>query len=251
MSYFENDSKIEEWLQKRRSRFTASENWKLLRTQKQPHDQLWSAMANTYIETKVIELTTKIYQKPEIEEVEALLHGKENEYPAYERYIKETGNYSMTYMGDENPMFIPCEIMPNESGGTPDVGNITSDGKIDWGCELKNPVNPAFHFRRLTWKTMWDVKEGYPSCYCQIQDLIRLTGASGWDFVSHDVRQFYTSKQIVIIKIEPDRKYIDNLEMRIRLAVNDKYKLLSKHMGTEIKNRDEFINLIKNDNRNA
>jgi hypothetical protein len=154
----------------------------------------------------------------------------------------------MTYLGDESPTFIPCKKIIGESGGTPDVANIVlngDDATIDAGCELKNPINPAYHFRRLTWRTMWDVKEGYPSCYAQIQDLLRLTGASTWDFVSHDVRQLSRAKQILIIEVKPDRKFIDNLELRIELAVKEKYKILSKHYGTEIKNRDEFLNFIR------
>lgn len=247
-NYFDNTEAIDQWLKQRRSRFTSSENYKLLPTSRQASGQLWSTTADTYIEQKVIELTTKMYSRPDIEEVEALRHGKVNEFPSYERYVQETKNYSMSYLGDENPMFLPCKRLPDESGGTPDVANIISasieGATINYGCELKNPVNPAYHFRRLAWKNMWDVKEGYPSCYCQIQDLIRITGAFGWDFVSHDDRQLARSKQIVIIEIRPDRKFIDNLEIRIELAIKEKYKLLSKHMGTEIKNRTEFINFV-------
>jgi len=244
-SYFENNELIDEWLQKRRSRFTSSENYKLLPNSRQGNE-LWSGTAKTYIETKVIELTTKYYERPEMDEVEALRHGKANEFPSYERYIKETKNYSMTYLGDEIPMFIPCQKLVDESGGTPDVANIIQDtGKIDYGCELKNPVQPAYHFRRLKWKDQYDIKEGYPSAYCQIQDLIRLTGAFGWDFVSHDERQLSKASQIKIIEVKPDRKFIDNLEIRIELAIKAKYKLLSEYMGTELKNRTDYINFLK------
>lgn len=247
-SYFEDSAAIDAWLLKRRTKFTSSENYKLLPNSKQAKDVLWSATALTYIETKVIELTTKVYSRPEMEEVEALRHGKANEFPSYERYIQETKNYSMTYLGDENPMFLPCQKMIDESGGTPDVANILTDteiAKIDYGCELKNPVNPAYHYRRLTWKTQWDVKEGYLSAYTQIQDLIRITGASGWDFVSHDDRQLSKAKQIVIIEVKPDHNFINNLELRIELAVKEKYKQLSKHMGVELKNKTDFLNFIK------
>lgn len=249
MSYFENDSKIDQWLAKRREKFTSSEGWKLLPTSKQPKDQLWSGTASTYIEGKVIELTTKFYERPELDEVESLRHGKVHEFPAYERYIKETKNYSMSYLGDETPTFIPCKQMPEESGGTPDVANIVEDGseglvKIDYGAEIKSAYNPAYHFRRLKWRTMWDVKEGYPSCYCQIQDLIRITGAFGWDFISYDERQLSKKSQMIIIEVKPDRKFIDNLELRIRLAVKEKYKILSAHMGVELKNKTDFLNFI-------
>lgn len=244
-NYFDTSDAIDEWIKKRRSKFTSSDNWKLLPTSKQATGQLWSTTANTYIEQKVIELTTKFYQRPELDEVEALRHGKANEFPSYERYVQETKNFSMTYLGDETPMFIPCPKLVSESGGTPDVANIIEAGKIDYLCELKNPVNPAYHYRRLAWRTMWDVKEGYPSCYCQIQDLIRITGAFGCDFVSHDERQLARSKQIVIIEIKPDKKFIDNLELRIELAIKEKYKQLSKHMGVELKNRTDYLNFIK------
>jgi hypothetical protein len=238
MSYFENNEVIDAWLLRRREKFTSSENHKLLKD---------GAGRNSYIESKVIELTTKVYSRPELDEVESLRHGKMNEWPACERYFNETKNYSMTYMGDENPMFIPCSNMPDESGGTPDIGNIVEGEitKIDYGAEIKCPVNPAYHFRRLQWKTMWDVKEGYPSCYCQIQDLIRLTGAFGWDFISFDERQLSKKTQIKIIEIKPDRKFIDNLELRIQFAVRDKYKMLSDHVGTELKNKTDYINFIK------
>lgn len=248
-NYFEGDSqKIEAWLLKRRAKFSASENHKLLPNGKQDVGELWSKTAKTYIETKVIELSTKMYEKPEIEEVEALRHGKANEFPSFERYIKETKNYKMTYLGDENPTFIPCTKLINEAGGTPDVANIidaeTGTVKIDYGCELKNPYNPAYHFRRLHWKTQWDIKQGYPSCYCQIQDLIRITGAFGWDFVSHDERQWSKKHQILIIEVKPDINFINNLEIRIALAIEEKYKVLSKHLGVQIKNGNEYIQYV-------
>jgi hypothetical protein len=247
-NYFENTDKIDQWFKKRRAKFSSSEQWKLLPTSKQPANQLWSGTASTHIETKVIELSTKIYERPDLDEAEALRHGKINEYPAFERYIQETKNYSMSYLGDENPTFIPCKDMPDESGGTPDVANIVQGINelvtIDYGAEIKNAYNPAYHFRRLKWRSMWDVKQGYPSCYAQIQDLIRITGAFGWDFISYDERQLSKKSQIVIIEVKPDRKFIDNLELRIQLAVKEKYKVLSDHMGVELKNRNDYLNFI-------
>ena len=250
MGYFDNDSKTEEWLIKRRGKCTASENWKLLPTVKQNKDALWSTTALTYIESRALEVSTKYYDKPELNEVEALRHGKANEYPAAERYMQETKNYSMTYLGDDNPTFLPCPSLIEESGGSPDIVNIVDNGigdglvKIDYGCEIKNPVNPAYHFRRLRWSSQWDIKENYISCYTQIQDLIRITGAYGWDFISFDERQLAKSKQIKIIEVKPDRKFIDNLELRIHLAVKEKYKILSAHMGVELKCKEDYLKFI-------
>lgn len=239
MGYFDNDEVINNWYAKRRSRFTSSEDYKLLKD---------GAGRDTYIETKVIELTTAMWERPELDEVKSLLHGKIYEYPAYESYIKTTKNYSMTYMGSENPMFFPCRVIKDESGGTPDIGNIVSgdsdEVKIDYLCEVKCPKNPAYHFRRLKWKSMWDIKEQYLSCYTQMQDLIRITGAFGCDFVSYDERQLVNSKKTIIIEVKPDQKFIDNLELRIQLAVKEKYKLLSEHMGVEMKNRTDYLNFV-------
>lgn len=248
MSYFDNDTKIDEWLIQRRGKFTSSEEWKLLPTIKQSKDVLWSGTALTYIESRAIELCTKYSQRPELEEVEALRHGKVYELPAAERYFQETKNYSMTYLGDENPTFIPCKTIVGESGGSPDIANIVDDTKgsvkIDYGSEIKCPVNTAYHFRRLKWVSQWDIKENALPYYAQIQDLIRITGAFGWDFISFDERQLSKSKQIKIIEVKPDRKFIDNLELRIHLAIKEKYKILSDHMGAELKNRQDYLNFI-------
>lgn len=242
MSYFESNEKIDEWLTKRRSRFTSSENYKLLG---KGTNSLWSVGASTYIETKVIELSTQIWERPEMDEVESLLHGKLYEYPAYQAYVKETKNYSMTYMGTENPIFVPSPEMPEESGGTPDIANIKPDSSIDYLSEIKCPKNPAYHFRRLNWSSQWDIKEKYISCYTQMQHLLMITGAFGCDFISYDERQLVKSKRIKIIEVKPDQNFINNLDIRIKLAVKEKYKLLSEHYGVEIKNRSEFLELVK------
>lgn len=241
MGYFDNDTKIDQWLQKRLSRFTASENFKLLVSN---GTKLFGTGAITYIETKVIELTTSVWQRPEMDNVESLLHGKQYEYPAYERYVRETKNTSMSYLGTDNPLFIPHPRMEEESGGTPDIANITEAGGIDYLGEVKCPANPAYHFRRLKWRTQFDIKENYLSCYTQMQNLMLITGAFGCDFVSYDERQLAYSKKIIIIEVKPDRKFIDNLELRIQLAIKEKYKILSDHMGSELKNRTDYINFI-------
>lgn len=241
-NYFDNSDKIDAWFEKRRSRFTASENYKLLTAS---GNKLWSAGSYTYIETKVIELTTKMWERPELDETESLLHGKQYEYPAYEAYVNRTKNFHMTYLGTENPMFIPAPQMPEESGGTPDIANIKDDLSIDYLSEIKCPKNPAYHFRRLPWRTQWDIKENYLSCYTQMQNLMFITGAFGCDFVSYDERQYAKEKRLIVIEVKPDQKFIDNLEVRIQLAVKEKYKLLSKHMGAELKNRTDYINFVK------
>lgn len=77
-----------------------------------------------------------------------------------------------------------------------------------------------------------------------MQNLMLITGALGCDFVSYDERQLAYSKKIIIIEVKPDRKFIDNLELRIHLAIKEKYKILSDHMGAELKNRQDYLKFI-------
>jgi hypothetical protein len=133
-NYFNNNS--DQWHLARWGKFTASECYKLL----------GKDGGSSYIEQKAIEMTTEMQEKPELEEVKSLLWGKVYEYPAYEAYVTHTKNYSMTYMGSEHPIFLDYELLTGESGGTPDVGNINDDFKMDYGCEIKCPKQPGKSF---------------------------------------------------------------------------------------------------------
>src|SRR5215469_1689555 len=140
-------SKLDKWYTDRWGKFTGSEIYKLLTRPKSPND-LWSAGALTYIEERALQSICGIWERPKLEEVDSLLWGNANEYPAYEMYVKATKNYSVTFMGSENPTFLDYEPMKEECGATPDAANITGENKIDLGVEIKNSINPVFHFRR-------------------------------------------------------------------------------------------------------
>lgn len=231
--------KVDQWFLDRWSKFTASEDFKLLVGSK--GGGMFGEGAMTYIEQKALEATTRMWERPELEEVKSLLHGKIYEYPAYEAYVKETKNYSMTYMGSENPVFLPYEPLKDEAGGTPDCANITDSGAIDFGAEFKCPKNPLYHFRRLKWKDQWDVKDNYIQCYTQIQKLIMISGAPEWHFVSHDERQLIKRHKNKIIPIFPDKKFQDNLEIRLRQAIKEKYRIISETYGIPVQNKADFI----------
>jgi hypothetical protein len=186
-------------------------------------------------------MTTVMQERPELDEAKSILHGRAHEFPGFVSYRETTKNYSITYLGDENPMFYPYRPLAEESGGTPDCANITSSGLIDMGAEIKCPKNPINHFRRLKWTSQWDVRENYIQCYTQCQFLMMCTGAKQWDFVSYDDRQLVKSKKIKIIEIKPDKNFQNNLEIRIRQAIKEKYRIISEHYGIEVANRTEFI----------
>lgn len=235
----EVEARTDEWHKRRWARFTASEMYKLFSPVK--GNAMFGDGAWTYIEQKALEMTTKMWERPEIEQAKSILHGRVHEFPGFLEYVKITGNTDIMYLGDENPMFYPYKPLAEESGGTPDSAVITADGLIVHGAEIKCPKAPINHFRRLKWKDMWDVKTEYMQCYTQCQFLMMCTGAKQWDFVSFDDRQLVRAKKIKIIPIYPEKNFQNNLEVRLRQAIKEKYRIISEHYGIEVANRTEFI----------
>jgi hypothetical protein len=221
---------VDKWFIDRWSKFTASENFKLLTNNVK--GEVFGEGAWTYIKQKALEMVTVMWERPELEEVKSLLHGKIYEYPAFERYINTTGHKEMMYLGSENPLFYPYKAMPRDSGGSPDAVNVSKAGIIDFGAEIKCPKNPMVHFERLKWKDQWDVLSGCKQAYVQIQNLMLITGAQIWDFVSFDERMKERKLQIKIITVHPDKKLQDNLHFRLIKAVEERKKLLQEYVGT-------------------
>jgi YqaJ-like viral recombinase domain len=219
---------VDQWHLKRWTKFTSSEKYKLLIGGSK--GQVFGDGAMTYIKTKALEMSTVLQERPELDEVKSLLWGKVHELPAYEWYIRETKNYGMKYLGTETPVFIIDDEMPKESGGSPD-GLLLGDTKVSAGLETKCPKNSMYHFDRLIWKDQWDIKENYISCYTQIQDLLRITEADVWHFLSFDDRQSNPKKKGKIIEVFPDKKFQDNLVLRTRMAVTEKYKIYERYIN--------------------
>jgi hypothetical protein len=220
---------LDQWHLQRWSKFTASENYKLLPT---GTVSMFSPGGQTYIKEKVLQMTTDMWSRPELDEVESLLHGKVHEYPAYQALVRATNYSGFIYLGEENPLFLEYEELPGESGGSPDSISLTDDAKVDIVAEIKCPKNPMYHFNRQFWKTQWDVKEKYIQAYTQIQNLLLITGAELGLFVSYDARVKNVSKKIKIIEVKPDRKFQDNLDIRIRMAVKEKYRIYEEYMNS-------------------
>jgi hypothetical protein len=224
-----NDS-VDKWFSERWSKFTASENWKLLTNNIK--GEVFGEPAWTYIKQKALEMVTNMWERPELEEVKSLLHGKIYELPAYERYIQTTKNYNLTYLGGDNPVFLPYDKMPEDSGGSPDIVQVSNGSSIDFGAEIKCPKNPMKHFERLKWKDQWDILQNYKECYTQIQNLMLITGAPEWDFVSFDERMKQKELQIKIITVRTDKKMQDNLHFRLIKAREERKKILQDYVGT-------------------
>jgi hypothetical protein len=135
----------------------------------------------------------------------------------------------MIYLGSENPLFLDDEELIGESGGSPDGIMMGNDLQIVRGIEIKCPKNPMNHFRRIQWKDQWDIKENYIQAYCQIQNLLKISKAEVFDFVSFDERMRNPSLRIKIISVYPDKKFQDNLHLRIVKGIEEKHKIIKKY----------------------
>lgn len=203
----------DKWFLERHGRFTASEIGKLL--SKGKGAEMFGTGAITYIRQKAIEKMTVLHERPELEGVKSLLHGNAHEYPAYEFYKHVTRNYSMRYFGTESPVYLPYD---DNSGGSPD--GLMGDGeKIYCGLELKCPKNSNIHYDYCQFKDQWDLREYNMDYYAQIQFLLMITGADEFHFCSFDDRFIDNKKKIKVIPVLPDKKFQDNLHIRIQMAV--------------------------------
>ncbi len=220
---------LDQWHLQRWSRFTASENYKLLVGNGK---DMFGGGAYTYIKEKVLQMTTHFWDRPELDEVKALLHGKMYEYPAYKATVQATGYNNLIYLGEDTPLFLEYEPLAKDSGGSPDSLALNSDATVDIVAEFKCPKNPMLHFERLKWDSQWDIKENYMSCYCQIQNLMMITNARLGLFVSFDDRQIRHEKKAKIIEVMPDKKFQDNLDLRLRMAIKEKYRIYDEYMNS-------------------
>lgn len=208
------------WYLDRHAMFTASQNYRLIEAG--PGGKGLSKTALTYIEEKAIESMTELWEAPKIEFVESLLHGRVYEEPAFRHYVKKTGNKIMEYHGTENPIYLPYNKF---SGGSPD-GVARNEGKIFWGLEIKCPAISKNHFRNLKFKDQWDLKQKLIQDYTQCQMLIMASGANGWHWMSYDERFKDPALKGKIIEVLPDKKFIDNLHLKIVLAEKERKKIV-------------------------
>ncbi len=207
----------DKWLLQRKGMFTASVCSKLWKTGKDGTG--FSQTGLTYIEEKAIESCTEWWEAPELEFVESLLYGKMYEEPAFNEYLRVTKNYQMKYHGTENPQFISYN---DYSGGSPDAL------MTGWGAEIKCPKTPKKHYQYLKYKDQWDIKMNSFEYYCQMQMLFLCTKVDGFHFVSFDERWTDPKLRIKIIEVLPDKKFQDNLEIRLQLAQKEKLKMIQE-----------------------
>lgn len=225
-----DEERKDKWYQQRWSKFTSSENWKLLGNDKKGN--IFGEVGWSYIEQKAMEMCTVMWERPKLDDVKAFLHGGMYEYPAHKAYCEATGN-DMVYLGTENPLFLDDEELLGESGGSPDSIKFNNEAEIVRLAEYKCPVNPMNHFQRLKWKDQWCLKEGLLSAYTQIQQLLKISKAPVCDFVSFDERMKREELKIKIIPVYPDKKFQDNLHFRIKKAIEEKKNIIMDYTSMQ------------------
>lgn len=217
---------IDKWYIERHGRFTASEIYKLL-TKGNSGGSMFGAGATSYIRQKAIESMTVLWERPELENVKSLLHGRVHEYPAYEAYRRYTGNYDMRYFGSDAPLFLNyC----NDSGGSPD-GIMGQGDNVVLGLEIKCPKNPSVHFDYLNFKHQYDIQEYNEQYYAQIQFLLMITKAKEWHFCSYDDRFKNQKLKLKVIEVLPDNKFQNNLEIRLQMAIKERNKIIQYYQN--------------------
>ncbi len=229
---------IDNWHEARWGNFTCSLNDKLVDSNgaKAP----FTSGGYSYIKQKAVECCIRMEERPEMEEFKNFLWGKVYELPAFEAYIKATNNKSLTYLGTNTPLYLEYEPLKDDSGGSPDVINITPSYTVDFVAEIKCPKNPAIHFERLNWKSQWDIKDNIRETYTQLQNLMMITGAKEGDFISYDGRMFSKRHQVKIIPVKADKKFQDNLHYKLINAIEHKYKVISQYLEFDVKNKQQL-----------
>lgn len=178
----------EQWLELRRTRFTASQIHKLMGTPRNKSEYL-SETAKTFIYEKGAEILTN--QRNEIYG-RALDWGKEHEKQAYEAF--DPFNTLATYYGGETFVFIEY----GEFGGySPDaLGD-------DFIVEIKCPFNSGVHLRNFSIKTNEDLKSLHSEYYWQVQMGMIASACENAFFVSYDPR-FEDSHKLHVVNITLD-----------------------------------------------
>lgn len=220
MSMFEAEGR-DKWLSERAGNFTASNIGKLMVSGGKP-GVLFGVGALKYIRQVAVEKITFLWERPELDFVPALFHGKAYEEPAFEYYKKVSRNYSMRYFGSADPLYLPYN---QDSGGSPD-GIMGKGEMIELVLELKCPKNPNVHFDYLQMTSQWDLKEYSLDYYSQNQFNLMITKAKALHFVSYDERFKKESHKMKIIEVFPDHKFQNDLEMRLQRAIKERNKII-------------------------
>lgn len=176
--------------------------------------EMFGKGAKTYIKKVAREAYTLFNTEEDVETYDMKM-GKQREAQSYAAYRKAIGFDDLTYYGGNNPHFEPYD---EHSGGSPDCVAKMSDGKVSFGAEFKNPKGDV-HFDYLTnIRNQYDLYKAAPIYYGQCQFLLMIYKCDLWHWCSHN--EFFPPRdRLLLIEVEPDKQYQDNLLLRLKQAI--------------------------------
>ncbi|MEG0929622.1 lambda exonuclease family protein [Algoriella sp.] len=210
LSNLQADKSHEEWLLKRKGKFTASEIHRLMTYESKPNELPKGAIS--YVVEKATE--SLIDGLPESFKSSSMQWGNDYEAKAIELFSKKT-RLKIQNIGD-NQKFISYG---KHAGCTPDgLGS-------GYGVESKCP-NSTTHFQYRSIKNGEDLKKIKSEYYWQIQFSMLCRKVSKWYFVSFDPRFSKEKHRLHYVVIERNEADIEFLETRLQLAIDLKLQLI-------------------------
>lgn len=218
--FLKSEALKEKWLMARHAKFTASRIGCLLVGGS--GGKLFGPGAMTYIKKKATEKMQVAWDRPDLDHVKSLRHGKMYELPAFLAYQNFTKNHSMRYFGSDDPVFLDYD---NDSGGSPD-GLMGEGEEIYCGLELKCPVDSEVHMDYFAMKHQYELQAYNGEYYAQMQFLLMITKAPVWHFCSFDERFEEDVFKIKVLEVKPDKQFQTNLKIRLKQAVIERDKII-------------------------
>lgn len=201
----------QEWLQKRRGKFTASEFYRLMTY---PGKNELSSGAKAYVLEKAVETMTVMDDSEGFINAE-MQWGIDHELDAISAFTAKTGEI-VTCTGIKQTFL----TLGDYAGGTPDglIGHHA-------GVEVKCPKSKT-HFGYLSIQTAEDLKAAEQKYYWQIMGCMMITGFDYWYFISYDPRFLDANKRLHFVKIERNDEDIGMLGIRLAAAISCKKQIL-------------------------
>ena len=216
MNSTELEQKSTAWLKVRQGKITASGVCDLM-TSGRGKDELLGSTAMKYLMERFA--SGLVDYEPDITSA-AMEWGNIHEADArdlYEQYIRDiTGNdhIEVIELG-----FVPVDGFEDIAGSSPDgvVYDYIGDEREPMGCiEIKCPFNSVMHTDTLLNKKIPDYYQKKYYAQCQMNMLT--TGTTWCDFISYDPRMTNPKHRLVVLRIDRDDNFIEDLLMRLGKA---------------------------------
>lgn len=219
-NYFDIKDITEKWLQMKWGMFSASDIHLL--TEKSTGTKMFGKGATTYI-LKIARQECSLFNSDDKIDTHDMRMGKMKEAECFFFYKKMIGLDSIIHCGDTNPIFHPYNSC---CGVSPDALAQKPNGDISFGAEFKNPSADT-HFRYLLeLDNQWDLLAESAKYYAQCQLSMMAYKTDLWHWCSYNEYMLDFNKRMLILEINEDKRYQDNLEVRIASAIKIKNKVV-------------------------